>query len=86
MVKKVNELDGEINLATCSIIQGVLPPTAQEMHLLFEKIIQRTILNEELQRVCDGESLTMCTSFIILCLFARHLECNRLSGIVNENQ
>ncbi|CAF1274995.1 unnamed protein product [Rotaria sp. Silwood1] len=50
LVRQVDHLDTEINVAKGSIVQGVTP-TEQELNLLFAKITRRALLNHELEQV-----------------------------------
>jgi hypothetical protein len=68
LVLQIDDLDTQIQMAKNSIVEGN-SLTELEVNLLFSKIGQRALLNHELQKLRDGESLMICALIMILCIF-----------------
>lgn len=83
---RVDELDHQINLAINALANSAQPPTIEQLKLLLENNIRRTLLNEELRRVRDGKFGTLYASLFAPSAFVCYLERNRLVEGVNEHQ
>ncbi len=74
-VIRIDDLDKQINDSKQAILRGV-PVTEEDLALLFQKVILREQLNQELQKIREGKYLMMCVAYYYV--LSRHLERNQL--------
>jgi hypothetical protein len=69
LVIQVDDLDSQISAFKKKILEGEFL-TEDEINLFIEKVAKRSLLNADLQRIREGEQLTICTFFINLCFIS----------------
>lgn len=68
LVIQVDQLDSEINTVKADMIAGVYL-TENQINILFKKIAIRALLNKQLVKIREGESLLSYAAYYVMICF-----------------